>query len=152
MPVLGVFSQGSAAKLYIPVTNVEASSLTLGYAVALRIAGASFNGNNAVMADDGNATDLPGFIGVADGDIVSNGRGLVQCWGWAASVFLSRTNTSVTHNQGDPLVPGAPAGGLKSAAPTYANSGFKFILLSNQPVTLSNAITASYGSGLVRCL
>ena len=152
MPVLGVFSQGSAAKLYIPVTNVEASSLTLGYAVALRIDGASFNGNNAVMADSDNAVDLPGFIGVAAADIASNGRGLVQCWGFAASVYLSNTNTSVTHTQGDPLVPGARAGGLKSAAPTWANSGMKFILISNVPVTLSNAIVDSYASGLVRCL
>jgi len=152
MPVLGVFSQGSAAKLYVPVTNVEATSLTLGYAVALAIAGNSFDGNAAVLPASGTAGNLPGFIGVARADIVSNGRGLVQCWGFAASVFLSRTNTSVTINQGNPLVPGAAAGGLTSIAPTYANSGFKYVLASNVPVTTSLAVGSAYLSGLIRAL
>lgn len=152
MPSLGVFGQGSAAKLYLPVRCVNASSFTNGYGVAIAIAGNSFDGNAAVMPLSGTADNLPGWIGIASADIASNGYGLVQTWGFAASVFLSRTNTSVTINQGDPLVPGAVAGGAFSLAPTYAASGLKFILASNVPLTLSNAVTASYLSGLVRCL
>lgn len=152
MPSLGVFAQGAAAKLYIPVRNVSASSLTLGYAVALAVGGNSVDGNAAVLMASATTADLPGFIGVANSDIASNGYGLVQCWGFAASVFLSRTNTSVTINQGNPLVAGAAAGGLTSVAPTYANSGFKYILASNVPVTTSLAVGAAYLSGLIRCL
>ena len=152
MPSLGVFGQGSAAKLYLPVRCVEASSFTLGYGVALAIAGNSFNGNAGVLPASGTAGNLPGWIGIANADIASNEYGLVQTWGFAASVFLSRTNTSATINQGDPLVPGAAGGGLFSLAPTYAASGLKFILASNVPVTTSLAVTAGYLSGLVRCL
>lgn len=152
MPVLGAFAQGSAAKLYIPVKNVSASSFTNGYGVALAIAGNSFDGAQAVLPASGTAGNLPGFIGVASGDIASNGFGLVQCWGFAASVYISQQATSITINQGDPLVPGAEAGGLASLAPTYAASGFKFILVSNPPATTSMAKTANYCSGLVRCL
>jgi len=152
MPTLGVFAPGSAGKLYLPVQNVAGATITKGYAAALAIGGNSFNGNAAVLAASATTADLPGFIGVADADIANTGYGLVQCWGFAASVFISRTNTSVTINQGDPLVPGAAGGGLTSAAPTYANSGFKFVLASNVPVTTSLAVTSAYLSGLVRCL
>lgn len=139
-------------RVYIVVTNVDASSITKGYAVAFAIGGNSFDGKAAVMPASGTAANLPGFCGVADADIPSQTAGRVLAWGFAASVFLSRTNTSVTINQGDPLVPGAAAGGLFSVAPTYANAGFKFVLASNVPVTLSAAVTASYLSGFVRCL
>ncbi len=151
MPTLGVFAQGSSSKLFIPVKGVSASSLTTGYCVALAIGGNSFDGSQAVLAASGTAANLPGWIGVANSDIAVNGYGLVQCFGFAASVFLSNTNTSVTINQGDPLAPGAAAGGATSLAPTYAASGLKFILASNVPVALSIA-GPLYVSGLVRCL
>lgn len=152
MPSIGTFSQGSSGKLFIPVRNVSASSLTLGYAVAYAVGGNSVDGNAAVLAASATTADLPGFIGIASADIASNGYGLVQCLGFAASVFISRTNTSVTINQGDPLVPGAAAGGLTSLAPSYAASGFKFVLASNVPVTTSLAVASAYLSGIVRCI
>ena len=152
MPSLGVFAAGSAGKAYLSVTNVQGATITKGMAVALAIAGNSFNGNNAVLAASAVTGNLPGFAGVANDDIANTASGLVQCWGYAASVYLSRTNTSVTINQGDPLVPGAEAGGLTSAAPTFANAGFRYILASAIPVTLSNAVAAAYASGQVRCL
>lgn len=152
MPSLGVFGQGSAAKLFVPVKNVSASSLTTGYAVALALAGNSFDGNAAVLPASGTAGNLPGFLGVASADIASNAYGLVQSWGFAASVYLSQYGTSVTVNQGNCLVPGAEAGGLGSAVSTYLNAGFKFIVASNTPATVSMAKTANYCSGLIRCI
>lgn len=151
MPTRGVFAQGSPAKLYTPYQNVQGATITKGYAVAHAIAGNSFNGNAAVLPASGTAGNLPGFVGVSDSDVADTGYGLAQCWGFAASVFLSRTNTSVTINQGDPLVPGAAGGGLTSLAPSYAASGFGFVLASNVPVTTSLAVTAAYLSGLIRC-
>lgn len=149
MPSLGIFAQGSANKLYISVKNVQGATITRGYGVALAIAGNSFDGAQAVLPASGTAGNLPGFVGIADNDIANTNSGIVQCWGFAASVFLSNTGTSVTINQGDPLTPGAAAGGLTSGAPTYANGGLKYILASNVPAAIS---ASGYVSGLVRCL
>lgn len=144
-----LFKQASRGdeRAYITVRCVEASSLTLGFGVAFRVGtAASFDGINAVMADSSNAADLPAWIGVAAQDIASNAYGIVQVYGPLASVYLSNTGSSLTINSGDPLVPGAGAGGFFSAAPTYANSGFKFILASNVPVATS---ATGYMSGLI---
>lgn len=152
MPLLGVFGQGSAAKLYLPVKVVQASSATTGYGVNLHIGTNSFDGNAINLAASGTTANLPGFIGVAANDIASTAFGLAQCWGFAASVYMSQYGTSVTVNQGNCLVPGAEAGGLGSTVSTYLNSGFKFIVASNTPATVSMAKTANYCSGLVRAL
>ena len=61
--------------------------------------------------------------------------------------------TSITITNGDPLVPGA--GGFFSLAPTYAASGFKYVIASNVPTTgvtgtLSNAVGVNFVSGYVK--
>lgn len=126
---------------------VEASSLTTGLLAALRLAAASFDGTSVVRADSDNTADLPGFIGVAAQDIASNAYGLVQVYGPVASVFISNVGSSITINVGDPLVPGKGAGGAFSSAPTYANSGFCFVIASNTPAAVS---ASGYCSGFVR--
>lgn len=151
MPVLGVFAQGSPAKLYVPVKNVEASSMTTGYAVALCLTAASVDGAQAVMTASGSSLTLPGWLGVANADIASNAYGLIQCWGYAASVYCSQLATSITITLGDALVPGAEKGGLFSTVPTYLNSGFGYVLTVSAPPTVSMAKTANYTSGIVRC-
>jgi len=136
-------------RAFITVQGVEASSLTLGYLVAVRVGtNASFDGTQAVLADSGNAVDLPGFLGVAAQDIVANGFGIIQNLGPAASVWISNVGTSLTINVGDALVPGALAGGGFSAAPTYANAGFRFVIASNVAPAVS---ATAYVSGYVRC-
>lgn len=104
--------------------NVEASSLTTGYLVALAAAAASFNGTNAALAGTGNTLRQTTFLGVAVSDIAPNAYGLVQQYGLCASVFLSNVGTSLTITIGDALVPGALAGGAFCAVPTWLNSGF----------------------------
>jgi hypothetical protein len=65
--------------------------------------------------------------------------------GFVNSVLISNVGTSITINAGDPLVP-AP-GGMASAAPTYANSGFKWVTAaSNVPAAIS---AAAYVSGII---
>ena len=152
MPTLGVFAQGSAARLYLPVRVVEASSITLGYGAAICQLAASFDGNAAIMPLSGTAATLTGWIGVAAADIASNGYGLVQCFGPAASVYISQQDTSITINAQNALVPGAEKGGLMSVVPTYLNAGFKFVICTNPPATTSMAKTANYSGGLIRCL
>ena len=143
-------------QIFMPVTNVDARSLTQGWPVALRLGtAASLNFNNAVLALSGTAADLPGFLGVADMDIATNAVGRVVIWGYAKSVYLSSIASSLTINNGDPLVPGA--GGFFSLAPTYAASGFKYVIASNVPIgtlasSLSAAVNTIWGSGFVKGL
>lgn len=132
----------SPENVYVSVTNYEGATITTGLPVAWAT-GTSNDGVGAVIANA--AGDYPGFIGVAFRDIPRNGYGLVQTSGWIASVLVSNAGTSITINAGDPLVP-APAG-FYSAAPTYANSGFKYVIASNVPVAVS---AAAYASGIIK--
>ncbi len=140
-------------RVFTTVKNVEATSITTGMAVALRIGTtASFDGTSAVRAIAGNGSDLVGFLGIAVKDIPSNAYGLVQTYGNCLSVLLSVTTTSITITAGDPLIPGAVAGTMFSGVPTYLLSGFNWVICSNPPqITLSNA-APQYSSGFVRCL
>jgi hypothetical protein len=141
-------------QITMPVTSVDAASLTTGFPVALVLnTNASMNFNAAVRALSGTAANLPGFLGVADQDIIANAVGRVVVWGYAKSVLLSVTNTSVTINNGDPLVPGAA--GFFSLAPTYAASGFKYVIASAQTGqvvygNMSAAANAIYAVGFVK--
>lgn len=137
---------------FMTIKNVEATSITTGMFVALRLTAASFDGTSAVRAASGTAGDLPGFVGIAVKDIPSNAYGLVQCYGNTASVFLSVVNTSITFTAGDPLIPGAAAGGAASGAPTYANSGFCWVICSNPPTATLSQAAPLYSSGFVRAL
>jgi len=129
--------------VYVVVQNVEGATITTGRAVAYA-AGASNDGVQAVIANASG--DYPSFIGIASRDVANNDYGLVQIGGLVASVLLSNEGSSITINAGDPLVPAAA--GCASAAPTYANSGFKFLLAaSNVPVAIS---AAAYCSGLFK--
>lgn len=130
-------------KVFINVQNKEGATITTGLPVAYAV-GNSMDGVQAVIANA--AGDKPGFIGVAIKDIANNDYGQVQIAGFVNSVLLSNVGTSITVNVGDPLVPG-PAG-FASAAPTYANSGFRWVqAASNVPAAIS---AAAYVSGLIR--
>lgn len=150
MPTLGIFGQGAPARLYLPVRSVEGASLTNGFLVGFRLGTtASLNFNNAVLLASGTAADLPGFAGVADGDIADVAYGLVLAYGWAASVRFSNVGSSLTINSGDPLIAGAARGGAFSVAPTYANAGLKFIIASNVPAAIS---ATGWMSGYAHCV
>lgn len=129
-------------KVFINVKNVEGATITTGLPVAYA-QGTSMDGVSAVVANA--AADYPGFIGVAVKDIANNDYGQVQIAGYVDSVLISNVGSSVTIAVGSPLVPAA--GGFFSAAPTYANSGFRWIAAQNVPVAVS---AAGYASGLIR--
>lgn len=132
--------------VYMVVQNVEGATITTGRAVSIKPTAASNDGVNAVIANA--AADYPGFMGFALTDIPNNDYGRIQVSGFVNSILISNEGSSITINAGDPLVP-APAG-VASAAPTYANSGFKYVITgSNQPVAVS---AAAYVSGLIKML
>lgn len=131
-----------AENVYVVVENKEGATITTGLPVSY----APATSNDGVQATIANAAaDYPAFIGFAVRDIPANDFGRVQVGGFVASVLVSNAGTSITINAGDPLVP-SPAG-VYSAAPTYANSGFKFLFASNVPAAVS---AASYASGLFK--
>ena len=140
---VGVVNRDKAEKVFISVKNVEGATMTVGLPVGYALGAASNDGIQAVIANA--AADFPGFLGIAVKDIPNNEYGRIQISGFVASILLSNVGTSITINAGDPLVPG-PAG-FFSAAPTYANSGFKWLQAQNVPVAVS---AAGYASGLLR--
>lgn len=129
--------------IFVSGKNVEGATITAGLPVA-RALGVSNDGVNVVIANA--AADYPGFIGVAVRDIPDNEYGRIQSAGFVTSALISNVGTSITINSGDPLVPGP--GGFFSGAPTYANSGFKWLqAASNVPAAISGA---AYVSGLIK--
>lgn len=134
-------NRSDAENVYRTVKNVEGATITTGLPVSL--VNTSTDGVSAVIANA--AADYVGFIGVANQDIANNDYGRVQISGFVNSILLSNVGTSITINAGDPLVP-APAG-FFSGAPTYANSGLKFLFASNVPVAVS---AGAYASGLIK--
>jgi len=131
-------------KVFINVKNVEGATMTAGLPAAFAL-GVSNDGVNAVIANA--AADYPGFIGVVRKDIANNDYGQVQIAGYVDSILISNVGSSVTIAVGSPLVPAAA--GFFSAAPTYANSGFRWIAAQNVPVAVS---AASYASGLIKMI
>ncbi len=140
-------------KVQIIVKNTETTSITNGMAVALCIGtSGSFDGIQCVKAASGVAANLPGFLGVAIQDIASQGFGLVQMFGPVASVLLSNVGPSITIAAGDPLIPSPGLGLFSSGAPTYAASGFGWVIASNVPANTLSVAAPLYCSGFVRGL
>lgn len=150
-----LFKQASRGdeRVFVTVKCVEASSITTGYSAGLKIATTgSFDGTSAVMMRSGTAGDLPGWLGIAVQDIPSNGFGLVQIFGNCLSVLLSNVITSITIATGDPLIPSPVAGALSSGAPTYAASGFGYVIASSVPANTLSVAAPLYASGFIRCI
>ena len=140
-------------RAFITVKSVEATSITMGMGVALIIGTtASFDGTSAVRTASGTAANLPGFLGVAVQDIASNAFGLVQIFGNCASVLLSNVATSITIATGDPLIPAPGSGMFSSAVPSYAASGFGWVIASNVPANTLSVAAPLYCSGFVRAI
>lgn len=137
-------NRDSQENVYRYVKNVQGATITTGLPVSL--VNTSTDGVAAVLADA--AADYTGFIGVAKADIANNDYGQIQIGGFVASILLSNVGSSLTINANDPLVP-APSG-FFSGAPTYANSGFKYLFASNTPAVMSAA--SQYASGLIKIL
>jgi hypothetical protein len=136
-------NRSNPERVYMSIKNVEGATITTGLPVALAL-GTSNDGISATIANA--AADYPGFLGIALSDIPNNEYGRVQTAGFVNSVLISNVGTSITINAGDPLV--AAPGGMFSGAPTYANSGFKWVAAaSNVPAAIS---AAAYVSGLIR--
>lgn len=117
--------------------NVEASSLTTGFAVACAAAAASFDGNQVCFAGTAATGRQINWIGIAAKDIAPNAYGIVQQYGLVASIYISNVGSSITITLGDACVPGALAGGVFCAVPTWLNSGFACVIAVSTPAAVS---------------
>jgi hypothetical protein len=138
-------------RAFMTVKNSDATSITTGYGVMLNLNNASFDGTQALMSVSGVGSSVA-FLGIAVKDIPVNGYGLVQIFGSCASVLLSNRGTSVTIASGDPLCPSPLAGALSSVVPSYAASGFNWVIASAVPSNTLSIAAPLYCSGFVRCL
>ncbi len=140
---VGTVNRDNPERVYMSIKNVEGATITTGMGVAYAL-GVSNDGLSATIANA--AADFPGFLGIALSDIPNNEYGRIQTAGFVNSILVSNVGTSLTINAADPMVP-AP-GGFFSGAPTYANSGFKWVQVAS---TVAAAYSASgYVAGIIR--
>ena len=145
-------------KVFINVKNVEATSITTGMGVSLcgGNAGAAASADGVSAVNAGTSANFNGsFIGVAKGDIAANTYGLVQAWGFAASILLSQeTDKTIGILAGASyLLPKSAhlLGSFASAVlpETVSTFGFKYVI---NYLTTNISGSLPYTSGFVRAL
>lgn len=134
-------------KVLINVKNTDASSLTTGYAVSFAggdaVLAVSADGVNALLLGTSANTGQQNFAGIAYKDIAANAYGLVQSYGFCASVALSaEANKTIGVLNGASLLKiSAVAGLLTSTLAPEAISTYlgKYVL---------NALTTNISGGI----
>ena len=101
----------NAEVMYGNVTNVQGATITTGYPIAFTTTAASLNGNNAVLPA---ASQVKTFGGISNEDIPDTQSGRYIAYGYAASVFIFATGTSVTNGVDVAMGPGAASLGVNS--------------------------------------
>ena len=154
-----------AEKIFIVCHNVEESTITTGFGA--RFVGGpdteavSNDGASVIKHATGTAGDI-NFAGVAEKDIVADGVGLVQCWGFVDSIAMSfeadkTVGTEDFATGGSVLISAGLAGAWTSgrdlgAANSWLNNvtHSKYVMLWD---TVNISSTAGpYGSGFVRAM
>lgn len=114
-------SRASAEVVFVVAKNVSGSTLTADYSAVWDV-GANVDGVRVTQA---SSADLQAYAGVADSDIANNDFGLLQVYGYRASVYLwSSTGSSVS---GDNLVVTAAKWGITPAATSGTAKSFGFL-------------------------
>jgi len=156
-----------AEKVFIVVHNVEESTITTG--MGARFVGGpdteavSNDGISVIKHATGTAGDI-NFCGVASQDIVADGYGLVQCWGYVNSIAFSfeadkTVGTEDFATGGSVLITGGLAGTWTSGRDIgTANSWLdnvthrQYLMLWDTVNISSTAQFANWGVGFVRAL
>lgn len=114
-------SRQNAETVFVVVQNVSGSTATGGYGVCFDT-GASVNGVRVTKCE---TTDMQAFAGVVDRDIANNAYGLVQAYGYRASMSIyASTGSSVT---GDNLTVVGDQWGLTPATSVGTSKAFGFL-------------------------
>ncbi len=114
-------SRSSAETIFLVAKNVSGSTITAGYSCVFDT-GASVDGVRVTQA---STTDLQAYAGVADSDIADSAFGLLQVYGYRASVYIyTSAGDSVA---GDPLAPTGDQWGITPGAEVARTKSFGFV-------------------------
>ncbi len=114
-------SRSTAETVFVVARNVSGSTLTAGYSAVWDV-GASTDGVRVTQA---SSTDLQAYAGVADSDIADGDYGLLQVYGYRASVYIySSTGSSAS---GDELTVVADEWGVTPQATSGDAKSFGFL-------------------------
>ena len=141
-------SRSSAETVFIVVQNVSGSTITAGYSAVFDV-GASVNG---VRVTQGSAADLGAYAGVADADIADSAYGLVQAYGYRATVYCKTVANSSTYSAGSGLDPVADVWSLTPSAVAAGDKQFAFLC---EAITDSSDTSSAYSAnfkGFIRAL
>ena len=141
-------SRATAETVFLVAKNVSGSTITAGYSVVFDV-GASVDG---VRVTQGSGVDLGAYAGVADQDIANSAFGLLQVYGYRASVFVKTVANSSTYTSGSGLDPTADIWAL---TPTTVAAGDKQFAFLCETITDSSDTSSSYSAnfkGFIRAL
>ena len=139
-------SRTSAEVAYMVVQNVSGSTATAGFALVFDV-GASVDGVRVTQA---SATDLQAFAGVADSDIANNAYGLVQTYGYRASVKIQSSTGSSVAGDNLTVVAGSTHWGMTPATTLGTSKAFGFLC---EAITASSSSQfATTAKGFIRAL
>ena len=141
-------SRASAETVFLVAKNVSGSTITAGYSCVFDV-GASVDG---VRVTQMSAVDLGAYAGVADSDIANGAYGLIQVYGYRATVYIKHAADSSTYTSGSGLDPTADVWSLAPSAVAGGDKQFAFLCetLSDSGDT-SSAYSANF-KGFIRAL
>lgn len=137
-------SRSSAEVVKIVVKNVSGSTMAANDAVVFDV-GASTDGVRVSQAD---TADLSAFAGVVDADIADGEYGLVQAYGYRASVNIYNSST-VSGVSGAVLGTFNSQWGLQPAASATTTGGFGFLC---ETVASSAGAYTTFAKAFIRAL
>lgn len=141
----GGLATPAAEAVDVVFTNVSASSVTLGYPVAITTTAASLDGQNGVLPA---AANLFSFYGIALKNVPANGIGLARAFGYCASVAIYAHGTSVTTGAGVAIGPAAGSLGVSSTGNVFTFGP----VIAMEAIGAAVNSTGGYAKGFVRAL
>jgi len=154
-----------AEKIMVVVHNTEESTITTGFG-ARYIGGpdteaTSNDGISVIKHATGTAGDI-NFAGVAIQDIVADGFGLVQCWGFVDSIAMSFEADKTVGTEdfaagGSVLISAGLAGAWTSTRDIGIDNSWVNVAVMSKYVMLWDTVNISvtngpYGFGFVRAM
>lgn len=136
-------NRSDAETVFMAVYNVQGSTITAGYAAVLDTS--TFDGLR--VTKPATAT-LSLLVGVANKDITDSSYGIVQCYGYRQSAYVTN-DTSQAISAGDILIPVNAASYLKWSAASDGKTGF---VIAGQSFATATTPAAANKNVMLRCL
>lgn len=142
-------NKNTAETGFASFTNVDGQTITKGLGGFHCTNTASNTGNNVVGSKTRPAyQDRVGlFAGVASANVADTAVGRFIVWGYAASVFIYGSGSSVTINAGHPL---GPVGTLASLGFNSSGSTYAYGPIIALETCLNTVIADTYLKGIVK--